>query len=55
MAENGNETSKKRKRNKEDSNKPSKKVAIQAPAAVKRVSVEVVSGTHEWAPIVGME
>jgi hypothetical protein len=54
MAENGKDTGKKRKRNTEDSNKPSKKVAIQAPSPVKKVNISVVPGTQEWAPIVGM-
>jgi hypothetical protein len=54
MADPAKDSAKKRKRHTEDGNKPSKKVAIQAPSSVKNVRVEVVPRTQEWAPIVGM-
>jgi hypothetical protein len=49
MADSG----KKRKRNDEGAPKPNKKIAIQAPLLVKNVSVSVVTGIDDWAPIVG--
>jgi hypothetical protein len=50
MADSG----KKRKRTENFSQKPSKKIAIQAPTPVKDVNVSIVTGTDDWAPIVGM-
>lgn len=51
MADSG----KKRKRAEDGAQKPSKKIAIQAPIPVKDVEVSVVTGTDNWAPIVGMQ
>jgi hypothetical protein len=50
MADSG----KKRKRDENVSQKSSKKIAIQAPIPVKDVNVSIISGTDDWAPIVGM-
>lgn len=49
MAESG----KKRKRQVDGVQKPSKKATIQAPSPVESVIVSVVGGTDAWAPIVG--
>jgi hypothetical protein len=48
------DSGKKRKRNENVSQKPSKKIAIQAPTPVKDVNVSIITGTDDWAPIVGM-
>ena len=45
---------KKRKWNDEGVPMPSKKIATHAPSPVENVSVLVVKGTDDWAPIVGM-
>jgi hypothetical protein len=50
MADSG----KKRKRDENVSQKPSKKIAIQASIPVKDVNVSIITGTDDWAPIVGM-
>jgi hypothetical protein len=49
------ESGKKRKRNDEGVPKPNKKIAIQAPSPVTNVNVSVVTGTDNWAPILGTQ